>query len=224
MEDTMKISDLRKVATERMQASIEPSKCKRLIFINEETGDEIQVPCDSKHCPDCGPYKQKLIRQQLETGLGAYAYITVFSTRADLDKAIERIRKAAQRANSELLYQSTGDPYLGWILISNQPIVEGQNKRALKDYIDRILDYWKRGDRIRRSQALGRLSRLTYRTVEQVGTSIWKRLSQRSKSKREIRLEAEIARRDKLIDEIGGWHVWEENGKWVSPISIWRVE
>jgi len=221
----MKIADLRQEAirlTSRAIAADNP--CKRLAFINEETGDEIQVPCDTKHCKDCGPRKRKLLVSQIRTGFGDYAYTQTFTTRKDLDRTIERVRKAAHRSGATHLYQSVGSEYLGWILISTQPLAEGQNRSAIKDYIDRICDYWKRGDRIRRSMKLGRLSRLSYRTVEEVGTSPWKRLVQSMKTRRELRLEAEIANRDALIADIGGWHVWEENGRWVSPISAWRVD
>ena len=96
-----------------------PNPCTRL-HLQADTED-LYLPCDSKRCEDCGPRKQATMTQQLEATMGEYTYIQRIETKQQLERTLARVKKQAQRAGDEFKYQSTGDDYLGHILISNLP-------------------------------------------------------------------------------------------------------
>jgi len=122
-----------------------------------------------------GPRKELTIRLQLDS-IGHFGYIKRYTTRRQLDRSIERIRKQAARAGDEqLLYQSVGDPTLGWILVSNYQLEDEMNRTDVREWYDRIIGQWHHSvNRMRRSRSLGRVSRLTYKRKGNSGQpSVW---------------------------------------------------
>ena len=213
------------VISESIEDTFGPNPCTSLKLLNDVTGDLLELPCDRKHCDTCGPRKQVKMRLQLQTAFGEYTYILRIK---DPTKVIARMKKQNDRHNLGWQYQSVGDEYLGYILISNLPIIENQNRTSLKDWLDRVLHNWLYGDkRIRRTRSVGRLSLFTLRVRAQRGTSMWKRLAGRLLSLRDIQHDRLVADRDLALHESGldEWQVWEnpDTGRLESSISMWNV-
>ena len=207
---------------EKIQNTFGPNPCTNLKLV-DDTGELLELICDSKRCPDCSPRKQATMQLQLAHTFGVNAYIHRYATTAEAATITARLKKEAQRAGDVLLYQNVGDDYTGAILITDRPQHGHQARTNLMDWMKRIIQSWLYGDnRIRRSQAIGRLSLLTYKRRVKVGTSPWQRLTARFVSVRERLLEAEIKRRDELVAEVG-WHVWEGDTRIESSISAWSV-
>ena len=154
----------REALTETIEDTFGPNPCTSLTLTNKETGEHYKSPCDGKRCVHCGPRKKATIQRQLENGLGEHAYITAYTDITELNRAIERTRKQAQRTGQALLLQSVGDATLGWIIASNHRIDDHSRLSMLSDWMRRILDrYHHSVQRIRRSYALGRVSLVTLR-------------------------------------------------------------
>ena len=208
---------------DKILSTFGPNPCTQLT-LTTQTGDYLNLICDSKRCPDCSPRKQATMQLQLSETFGVNTYITTYQNTDELNRTIDRERKQARRTGTTFLYQSVGDNYLGHILITNTPTHTDHRRTNLQDWMKRIINNWLYGDnRIRRSRAIGRMSLVTLRRRAQSGTSPWSRLTEAFVSVRERLLKAEMDRRDALVQETG-WHVWEENGKWVSTVSAWQVD
>ena len=170
---------LEQVQTDIIEDTFGPNPCTSLHLHNDETNETLKLPCNGKRCIHCGPRKKATIQHQMKQGFGEYAYITTYSDRIELDRAIERIRKADSRANRTPVIQSVGDATLGWILVSNRPTYDTQRLTTLADWYRRILDLYHHSvQRIRRSYALGRLSLVRNRRSTNSGqASPWYRRS-----------------------------------------------
>jgi hypothetical protein len=212
-----------------MADQLEPNPCERLTLLNQETGETIQLVCDSKRCHDCGPRKQKILKMQLQT-MGPNVWVATIKLRADVDRALERAKKRSQRKGQSFTYNIVGDDYLGYIVVSDAQLHPEQRFMAIADWWDRILHAYRYGDnRIRRSRALGRMSLVTLKAVVKEGTSKWRALfrgSGASLGKYERDLNAHIRERDEWTDEHGHtiWAVWEEGDTLRSTISEYSYE
>ncbi len=158
---------------QKIEDTFGENPCENLKLHNSETGETLEIPCNGKRCEHCSPRKILTMRLQMREAFGEYTYVLRTS---DPSRHIARLKKQAQRAGVEWLYQSVGDDYLGYILISNLPIEEGQNRTSLADWLERVVHQWMRGDkRIRRTRSIGRLSLLPIGKRAQRGTSPWAR-------------------------------------------------
>ncbi len=161
------------VITEQIEDTFGPNPCTTLKLLNDETGDLLELPCDSKRCQDCSPRKQLTMTLQLQTTFGEYTYVLRVT---NPDKIIARMKKQNDREDLGWMYQSVGDDYLGYIIISNLPIIENQNRTSLKDWLQRVIHNWLYGDkRLRRTRKIGRLSLFAYRRKCNKGQSAWAR-------------------------------------------------
>lgn len=144
---------------QKVEDTLGPNPCTAAQYTHQDTGDTFGTVCDGKRCRDCGPRKQLTIKLQLEAGFGDLAYIGRTMTRTDIDRALETDKKKRQRGQAgELIYQIVGDPNLGFVIVSNRPLIAEQRHMQLRDWYARILDlYHRAGNRIRRSRTLGRI-------------------------------------------------------------------
>lgn len=207
---------------DRLNNTYGDNPCTALRFTDGE--ETIEVPCDTKRCEHCGPRKQLRMRLQLQEAMGEHCYIL---RTTNIDKTIARLKKQYQRSGEEWIYQSVGDDYLGYILISNLPINENSNRTTLKDWLDRIIHNWIHGDkRLRRSRIIGTLSLFTHRRRGQRGTSPWKRVSGAKKTRREELEDLIIAEREADMEAMGldGWIVYQEGDRLRSSIDAWRAK
>jgi len=159
---------------DKVEDTFGPNPCTSL-RLRHDDGTVIELACDGKRCVHCGPRKELTIRLQMDS-IGHFGYIKRYRTRSELNKSIERIRQQAKRADDrDMLYQSVGDETLGWILVSNYQLEDEQNRTDIRDWYDRIIGQWHHSvQRMRRSRALGRVSRLTYkRKAKSVHGSSW---------------------------------------------------
>jgi len=164
------------IIADKVEDTFGPNPCTSL-RLRHDDGTVIELACDGKRCIHCGPRKELTIRLQLDS-IGHYGYIRRYRTRNGLDRCIERIRKQAARTGDDtLLYQSVGDETLGWIIVSNYQLEDDENRTNIRDWYDRIIGQWHHSvQRMRRSRALGRVSRLTYRRKGKTGQpSPWQR-------------------------------------------------
>ena len=177
--DRLEREENHQTIADRVNDTLGPNPCDQARFINTLTGEEIGTTCDRKRCPHCGPRKQLTIRLQLQAGFG------------DIDTALQLDKKRRQRHQvSDLTYQIVGDDNLGYVLITNRPLLDSQRRMTLKDWMDRILDlYHRAGQRIRRSRNLGRIGLVpnSHKSRRANGdTPIWRYLN-KADIKREIR-------------------------------------
>ncbi len=163
------------VISESIDDTFGPNPCTSLKLLNEITNELVEKPCDGKRCIHCSPRKQANMQYQLQSAFGEYAYILRVNDPAPI---IERLKKQNQRHDLGWIYQSVGDADMGYILISNLPIIEHQNRTSLKDWLQRVVESWASSTRrVRRSRSIGRLSLLPIRRKRQQGTSVWKRVT-----------------------------------------------
>ncbi len=214
--------------SQRVSDTYGDNPCDSLKLRNQDTGEDLEIPCDGKRCEHCSPRKILTMRLQLAEAFGEYTYILRTS---DPSRHIARLKKQNDRKNLGWLYQSVGDDHLGYILISNLPIEEGQRRTSLGDWLDRVIHNWLYGDsRIRRTHEIGRLSLFTYRKRVKKGTdsrSPWARLSRRLLTLREIQQQRVIDERDRALEDAGldRWVVWDDpSGRTMSSISMWRTD
>ena len=159
---------------ESIEDTFGPNPCKSLVLHNTETGEIKELACDGKRCVHCSPRKQANMQYQLQEAFPEYTYILRVDDPAPI---IERLKKQNQRHDLGWVYQSVGDADMGYILISNLPIIENQNRTSLKDWLSRVVQQWVSSSRrVRRSRSIGRLSLLPIRRKRQQGTSVWKRV------------------------------------------------
>ena len=144
---------------EKLDATFGPNLCKQR-YLYGPNAERAELICDLKRCIYCGPRKEMTMMLQLEAAFGELIYVGRTMSRAQIDTALERDKKARQRgAEGELLYQIVGDAATGFIIVSNRPLVDSQRRMRLRDWTKRIIDaYHHAGQRIRRSLAIGRLS------------------------------------------------------------------
>ena len=160
--------------SEKLEDTFGPNPCTTLKLLNEVTNELVEKPCDGKRCVHCSPRKQANMQYQLESAFGEYAYVLRVN---DPGPIIQRLKKQNDRHDLGWIYQSVGDADMGYILISNLPIIEHQNRTSLKDWLQRVVESWVSSSRrVRRSRSIGRLSLLPLRRKRQQGTSVWKRV------------------------------------------------
>ncbi len=213
------------VISEKLEDTFGPNPCTSLKLLNDVTGDLLELPCDRKHCQDCGPRKSLKMQIQLTETFGEYTYILRVD---DPGPIIQRMKKQNDRLDLGWVYQSAGDPQRGYILISNLPIYENQNRTSLKDWLKRVINKWMYSDgRLRRTRSIGRMSLVPVRVRTQQGTSVWKRLAGRLMSLRDIQQQRLIDDRDAALRESGldDWQVWEDpdTKRLETSISMWNV-
>jgi len=171
------------VISEKLEDTFGPNPCTSL-KLQHDNGQLIETGCDSKRCEHCSPRKQAKMQMQLQTAFGEYTYVLRV---ADPSKIIARLKKQNDRHKLGWIYQSVGDDYLGYILISNLPIIENQNRTSLQDWLSRVIQQWLKGDkRVRRSRSLTSLSLFTLRVRKSASgdnrpKSPWRRLSRWTK-------------------------------------------
>ncbi len=204
--------------SDRVEDTFGPNPCQHLRMVNQETGERIEHLCDTKRCVHCGPRKQMTIQLQMEATFGKYCYITTFDNREDLDRAIRKIKKIAQRDGQQHPYQSVGDTTLGWILVSDIPPGTGQGLKTLSDWMRRILErYHNAAQRIRRSYSLGRVSLVSLRVGR--GTrdkpSIWQVMTRRWALVRAVEDDNWDDMRDEIDYRDG--NLYDEPPNWVDP-------
>ena len=202
----------------KVEATFGPNPCQNLTLINAE-GETLNLICDSKRCPDCGPRKQMLLQLQMEATFGDLAHIGRYQSREIMDTHLAAAKKRAQRDHQPFDYQIVGDETLSWLLISNQP-VEGTRHMALKDWYRRILNlYHIAAARIRRTVTVGRMSLLPIR--RRSGKSGQWTFRPRIGALRDRILNEIIQERDEMTESTG-WHVWTEGRQLRSTIDLWR--
>jgi len=172
-------STARRVVTKVVEPDpFPPNPCTRLHFEND-AGDVIHVPCDSKRCHDCGPRKQHIMQQQLKDGFGTYTHIEAIATRQECDRLVERNKKRGKQQGIKHLYQIVGDHQRGFIMISNMELTR-TTLQTLADWMERVLTMYRAADRrVRRSWGLGPLSRLTRKDslASRESPSLWRRVT-----------------------------------------------
>lgn len=153
-----------------LEDTLGPNPCQRTTLNNQETGDNVTIPCDSKRCGDCGPRKRLSLKLQL-TNLGEYAYIWRYYTRATIDQALERAKKQKQRHGVDYAYIVTGDEHNGWIFASTIQLHPDQGYYQTSEWSHRITSLYSASRcRIRKTRHLGRMSLVTYRSSREKGT------------------------------------------------------
>ena len=175
--------------SQQIEDTLGPNNCQALRLVHSDTQDEILGICDSKRCLDCGPRKQMAISLQMNA-MGPSAFHgrvepewdpETETMRADLtevDRALEKLKKQKQRQGQDFTYQVTGDAIMGYQVISTVRLWTGQQLTKLSKVKKAILNaYHTASERIRRSQALGRVSLVPPRDRGELGTgpSPWAR-------------------------------------------------
>jgi hypothetical protein len=152
----------RQIVTKAQPLKQLTSSCTKMEFFSTETGDRFAKPCWSKRCNLCGPVMVKNLQHQIDTLLGDYGYIHRFATKEELNTALARTKKRAQRAGDTFDHVVVGgDEEFGWLTVTTQPIVAAQGLRKVSEWSDRIRHAYLAGrGRLRRTNGFRELSRV----------------------------------------------------------------
>ena len=160
---------------EKIEEKFGTNQCRRMHFVNDTTGEEVWTACNSRKCMYCGPRVVEKLRLQTVAAFDQYVHIETYKTRTEVDTTLERIRKDAYRHGDKLLYLVVGDDQLGFIVATSLPQRPGQHLKTLSEWMERITNMYRSAhSRMRRSRAIGRLSQVTRRMKDAIGTSPWR--------------------------------------------------
>ena len=189
---------------ELIEDTFGPNPCDQLHLHNTETGETLNLTCDTKRCLHCGPRKKAILQHQMQQLLGRYVYIARTTDKTLIDRGIEAAKKRRQRNGEDFYYTIVGDATLGYLIISNTQLLDEQRLMDIRDWWKRILDtYHHAVQRIRRSRAFGRMSLVTLRRKGNKGhPSPWLRKTLNT----EAIAEAETHDWDDLLAELTHKH------------------